>query len=262
MIARVGVGLRPVLPGDLQALRTIELSSRNLPRWRFAGEVPSPDDYRRLLWSGVLEQRVITTTASPQPLGLVNAHRADLRSGTAWLGVVEREDLHGQGVGLAGLALFVDWLFEQWPLRSVHAEVDERNLEQFAGVLDAYAEVGGRLTHRFRDHESYRDVVLLTVRRDRWISTGRPRVRVAPMPSEHERLSFDDICAMAASEGADVVDAGLDTGLAEVGLDSLSVVVMLDEIERRLGRPLPATETHRLRTLGDLWRLATGSVVD
>jgi RimJ/RimL family protein N-acetyltransferase/acyl carrier protein len=255
VIARVGVGLRPVLPGDLDALRRIELSPRNLTRWRFAGEVPSPADYRSLLWSGVLEQRVVTTLTSHEPIGLVNAHRADLRSGTAWLGVVEREDLHGHGLGLAGLVLFVDWLFDVWPLRAVHAEVNAANLHQFATALDGYAVESGRLRQRFRRGTESSDAVLLTVRREQWLSTARPRVRRQPSGHEPRAVTFQDVCAVVAGQGADVADAGAETGLAELGLDSLGVIEVLDEIEQRLGRPLPSADAGPLSTLGDLWRL-------
>lgn len=252
MVTRLGVALRPVLPGDHVALRAMELSPGNTSRWRFAGEVPSPEAYLRSLWSGVLEQRVVTTTASPEPIGLVNAHRADLRSGTAWLGVVEDENRHGQGVGVAGLVLFIDWLFDHWPLRHLHAEVDEANLAPFRSVLDGYAVVAGRLTARFVDARGERDAVLLSIDRERWVSTVRSRVRAAPRPGgSHRRISLDEVCAIAAGHGADVRDVGPDTPLSALGLDSLAIVVVLDELEQCVGAPLPASE-RPLLTLGDL----------
>ncbi len=254
-MARVGVGLRPVLPDDLDALRRIELSPRNLTRWRFAGEVPSPAEYRALLWSGVLEQRVVTSLTSPEPIGLVNAHRADLRSGTAWLGVVEREDLHGHGFGLAGLVLFVDWLFDTWPFRALHAEVNAANLGQFASALDGYAVESGRLRERFRRGADRSDAVLLTLRRDDWLANARPRVRKEPVANDRRPVTFADVREVVASHGVDADGAGPETALAELGLDSLGVIEVLDEIEQRLGCPLPSADTVPLSTLGDLWRL-------
>jgi acyl carrier protein len=260
VLARVGVALRPVLPGDHRELRSIELSEHNLTRWRFAGEVPSPEEYRRLLWSGVLEQRVVTRSSSPSPIGLVNAHRADLRSGTAWLGVVERQDLHGQGLGMAGLAMFVDWLFDQWPLRHLHAEVHEDNLGQFESVLDGFANVAGRLRARFRDEGAGRDAVLVTIARDMWLSTARMRIRTTlHRDAGGAPISFGEVCDIAARSGAVVSNPTPDTELADIGLDSLAVILVLDELEQRVGAPLPAGEEMRVRTLGDLVTLARAS---
>jgi hypothetical protein len=252
------VELRPVLPSDIGALRRIELSEHNLTRWRFAGEVPSPDEHRRALWSGVLEQRVVTTSTSPEPIGLVNAHRADLRSGTAWLGVVEDEACHGCGHGLAGLALFIDWLLDRWPLRQLHAEVDEANLGQFASVTDEFATVTGRLGARFHQCGRSRDAVLLSVDRDRWISTARARVRAelgsAPITSP---ISLDEVCEIAARHGGDFAALTPDTELADIGLDSLGVLLVLDEIEQRTGEPI-GHGPQPVVTLADLVALVRG----
>lgn len=177
VIRRVDVKLRSVMPQDSERLRSIELSPGNLVRWRYAGQIPPPpmmDEMRRM---GCIDQLAITVDG--EVIGLVNAHKADLASGTAWLGLVTADEWHHTGVGITAAIIFIDRLYSNLPeLRKLYAEVNETNLKDFASLVRrGYAADEGCL----REHVLYGgqpfDVHNLCIDREVWMEKVRPKIR-------------------------------------------------------------------------------------
>jgi hypothetical protein len=67
-----------------------------------------------------------------------------------------------------GVFLFVDYLFDTWPLRKVYADSLEFNFDQFAGGTATFFEVEGRLKDHVYLKGRYWDQIILAVWRERW----------------------------------------------------------------------------------------------
>jgi RimJ/RimL family protein N-acetyltransferase/acyl carrier protein len=147
-------------------------------RWRFRGLTPSPDEFRQSMWSGVLAQFAIETSAG-KPIGLVQAFKADFRHGYAFLAILLEPSLRKRGWPLEAPILFLNYVFTNWSFRKLYAESLEFNLVQFSSAIGEMFEQEGCL----RDHEFYDgrywDMHVLSISRDTWDKVGPRLVRFA-----------------------------------------------------------------------------------
>jgi hypothetical protein len=170
--------LRPVLSADYERLRSIELSASLLQRWRHRGSTPAPGAWAQGLEHGIVCQFLVV---APHPdgeqwVGLVAAYDMAPDQGFAYLATT-KFDLGDMTLRLfEGMVLFVDHLFDSWPLRKLHAESLEFNFEQLAGGADRFFEVEGRLKDHVFLQGRWWDQVVLTLRRERW-EADSPRYR-------------------------------------------------------------------------------------
>ena len=162
-------------PRDYPALYRMACDPARCFRWRFRGATPSPKEFEIALWEGVLAQFVIESTGDGRLLGLVVAYGANLRNGHAHIAIALDPGCWSQGWPLEGLALFVDYVFRQWNVRKLYAEVAGFNFERIASGFDRYCCEEGRLVeHEWHDGR-YWDLHFLAVWRDQWI-LARDRV--------------------------------------------------------------------------------------
>lgn len=159
--------LVPVTSGHEELLWRLHTNGTHLVDHRLRGRVPSPEQFHRLVWEGVLAQFLVATTDG-RVVGLVSAFEADLRNGHAHVGVVSDPDWRSSGVALDGLVRLVSHLFAQFDLRKVYAEVLERNLERFGSGEGRLFTVEAR----FKEHEyidgGYEDLLVLATDRATW----------------------------------------------------------------------------------------------
>lgn len=158
--------LRPMGPGDLPFVAALASTPENLWTWRQRGATYSQEAFAELVSSGALCQFVVQRRASGQPIGHVAAVAPDHRNGHAHLTVLYDGNARaGVGWRLEGLVLFVNYLFQTFPLRKLYAEVPEFNMARFAsGAGRFFAEEG-----RLREHEflagTYWDLLIIAIHR-------------------------------------------------------------------------------------------------
>ncbi|MHB8221104.1 MAG: GNAT family N-acetyltransferase [Acidimicrobiales bacterium] len=150
-------------------------------RWRYRGMSPAPEQFVRDLWRGVLTQFVIQHRRTLQPAGVVSAFTADLRNGFAHLAIVTGQQYARKVIGIEAAALFLDYLFDHFPLRKLYAEAPGWNVQQFASGANRIFHEEGRL----REHEFYAgrywDLHVFAVYRTDWEArTMRRRQRDRP----------------------------------------------------------------------------------
>lgn len=159
------VRLEPLAPEHEPVAHELFTQGTHLTRYRLRGATPSPEAFRRLLWDRTLAQLVVVHAAGVA--GVVTALEPDLRNGHVHVAVVVASGAP-PGIGVEGLALLVEHLFAEFPLRKVYAEVLGPNLDAFATGVGRLFEVEGRLTaHEYLDG-AFHDMVVLALTRERW----------------------------------------------------------------------------------------------
>jgi RimJ/RimL family protein N-acetyltransferase len=162
------VSLRPMEPADYKKLFALAVSGTTAWRWRYAGVLPSYEEWLQTLKSGVLSQLVVTDR-SDGVLGLVVAYDANLNNGTAYVAAMVAPGSVGSGRGAEAMILFLRYVFATWSVVKVYMEVPEFNIEQFGSALERTCEVEGRLRgHLVYDGKRW-DQLILSVSRDRFL---------------------------------------------------------------------------------------------
>jgi acyl carrier protein len=159
---------------DFEYLFDLHVRGDHLVRYRLRAVTPSPDSFHRLLWEGVTAQFVVRS-GSGDPVGLVSCFGADFRNRHAHIGVLGDPAWRNSGLIVAGAWQFITYLFEQFDLRKLYAEVLASNLVHLLTGVDRLFEVQGKLMdHEFLDGR-YQDLYVLALDRDRWQAQERRR---------------------------------------------------------------------------------------
>lgn len=172
--------LREVSMADYEMLYRMVTLAEATSRWRFRGTTPSPEDFRSLLWRGVVGQFIIESRDSHVPVGLVTAFDADFPNGVVHLAVLLGSEAQGKGWPIEGVILFLDYIFSHWPFRKIYAESIAFNAATYLrGSRKLFTEEGC-----LRDHEYYRgrywDVHVLALYRAVWLEKRRLYRSIAP----------------------------------------------------------------------------------
>jgi RimJ/RimL family protein N-acetyltransferase/acyl carrier protein len=162
---------RPMLvvptQADFEYLFRLHADGDHLVRYRLRATTPSPDSFHRLLWDGVVAQFLVKAR-SHEPVGLVSCFGADFRNRHAHIGVLADPEWHDSGLLVAGAWQFIGYLFEQFDLRKLYAEVLESNYRRLATGAGRLFEVEGRLSNHEYVAGAYEDLYVLALDRDRW----------------------------------------------------------------------------------------------
>ncbi|MDH4146528.1 MAG: GNAT family N-acetyltransferase [Acidimicrobiia bacterium] len=161
--------LRPVHQADYAWLYSIECDPTIGVWWRWGGSTPSPEQFAQALWQNVLLQLVVTSMDDSEVVGVVNAHNADFVSGFAHLGLLATPEYREYGVLFDGLALIIDFLFSNWPLRKLYAEVAEYSLSSFGNSLSKFALTEAVYREKIYRMGRYWDQHVLVLDRDHWV---------------------------------------------------------------------------------------------
>lgn len=162
------VALRPVAPADYEAIRAAELSSGIIQSYRHRGVAGSPESFAQGLWQGVLCQFVVCSRASGDGIGLVAAYDANFRAGHCSIAGFIHPAVQGVGWPLEGFGLLIDYLFANFNIHKLYADILDVNLHQMGSVAGRIFTLEGRL----RDDEfidgRYHDRLILGLLRDEW----------------------------------------------------------------------------------------------
>lgn len=116
----VRVTLRPIAVSDYQRLRDLDLSLGLDSRHN--GPVPAPQDYGASLWiRDVLDHKLACLTDGRE-LGLLTAYRFSARNQYCWLALYGYETARSNGSLMLAAALYISYLFSEWPLRKLYVD--------------------------------------------------------------------------------------------------------------------------------------------
>lgn len=136
-------------------------------QYRLRGVTPSPDSFHRLLWEGITAQFVVRSEHG-EPVGLVSCFGADFRNRHAHIGVLGDPEWKNSGLLVAAAWRFIGYLFSEFDLRKLYAEVLQSNFDQLATGTGRLFEIEGRLSSHEYVGGRYEDVFVLALDRDRW----------------------------------------------------------------------------------------------
>lgn len=126
-LAEGPTALWPVAPDDYEFLFHCSISERNGVRWRYHGQVPSPETFAQQLNQDVHAHFVVRDSDATR-VGYVVAYAANLRSRHVHVAALFAEYAQQQAHGTRALRLFIDFLLNVWDLRGIYAEVPEYTL--------------------------------------------------------------------------------------------------------------------------------------
>lgn len=113
---RIGrrVVLRPVHVQDYPSLYAIAMAGENATRWRYRGATPSPEQFVRQMWDGVLVQYAVVGRQLGRLYGTVGLYNANLPSGYVYGYAMSAPDRMGSGKVVEGLLLMLEYAFRTW----------------------------------------------------------------------------------------------------------------------------------------------------
>ena len=163
----------PLLPEHYPHLYDITLEPELVSRWEPDVVGGAFEAWARKLTDGVLCQYGVQLRSSTRPVdGLVRCYGANFRHATAQVAMFMSSRTHKTGVGVEAMALLIDFVFRQFPLRKLYAETLEYNYAQFAAGAGKYFEVEGRL-HGHEIHQGRAwDTLVLATSRTLWMQGG------------------------------------------------------------------------------------------
>ncbi len=168
--AVLGTSTTQLVPVDRtheDMLWKLHTQGNHLVDFRLRGTVPSPERFHQMLWEGVLAQFLVAANDG-RVVGLVSAIQPDFRNRHAHVSVIEAPEWQSSGLAIDGMVRLISYLFTQFDLRKVYAEVLERNLTRFASGENRWFQVEGRLTEHEYIDGSYEDMVVLATSREAW----------------------------------------------------------------------------------------------
>lgn len=163
--------LLPLTQADYGRLYDLYTSAPLIETWRLRGVTPSPEEFVQFLWDAVLVQFVVDT-GDGDFVGLVTAYKANFRNGHAYIAAIADPEYQRSGIVVEATALLVNYLFRNWELRKVYAEVLEVNYTQFEMGSRTIFDVEGRLTEHEYVGGDYQDLLVLAVTREKWKEVG------------------------------------------------------------------------------------------
>lgn len=179
--------LRAVTDADVDAAYLSSLDPRHTHRWRFRGQTPSPEEFRRMFFTpNVLAQLAVVPAGQPlsPAIGLVSAYNADLSSGHCRVafqkfthhvsqdGVAEPEESRGQMI--EGFAVFTQYLFDHFMLRKLYLEIPEYNLSMFGGLASDLFKIEGELPEHYYYGDRFWSQRIYALYRDHWDEVAAP----------------------------------------------------------------------------------------
>ena len=128
---------------------------------------PSPDQFERMLWAGVLGHFVAELEA--RPVGYACAFNAMLEAQHCQVGMaVVPDDASGPGWPARIALPLLDYVFEGWPYRKVYAHVPEWNLRTTAKSRSLWVSEEARLRDFSFARSRFWDEVIFSIDRARW----------------------------------------------------------------------------------------------
>jgi RimJ/RimL family protein N-acetyltransferase len=166
--------VRPIVPGDYEALHQMAVMTPAGAKWRLFGEVPLYEEFLRILFMDAKVTSIVQNLETRQAIGMVQLWSHDPLSRTAHITAFLDPAFHELGWPLEGIGLFVDYAFTAFDLRKIYVEVLETSLDQYRGLVGRVLVEEGRLkAHRYVMGELV-DCYIFALYRDVFEETLRP----------------------------------------------------------------------------------------
>lgn len=165
------VGLRPIWPEDAPLVFDWWSNKDELPLW--TSQFRQVTTYQQFLsqldaWLRDSTTFMLIDLSNAAPFGFVRAYNLNLADGWVWWQAYVEPGYRARGRMAEWAALVGRYLFEQFPIRKLCAEIFEFN----DAVRNLHEKLGFRLEGRIKDHTWYRDRfwdhLFYTLTREAW----------------------------------------------------------------------------------------------
>jgi RimJ/RimL family protein N-acetyltransferase len=136
--------------------------------WRNQGVTQSFEAFAQALWSGVTAQFLVIRNTDRHPVGHVSLYNVNFRHGWGYIAVANLAPHENRRIFWDGVGLFIDYVFRQFGLRKIYAEIPGYNYEELASGAATFFVVEGRLTDHYFAFDRYWDLHLISIDRERW----------------------------------------------------------------------------------------------
>src|SRR3546814_470031 len=127
--------LRAIRQDDIEFLYCSQVDVLG-PGWRHRGTTPSPAAFEAGLWSGSAVQLLAVEPKSGRTIGWFNAYNYEPMDQVVSVAVARLSERQVGRAFLAGLMLFLDYVFRVLSVRKVYFEIAEYNL----GALESFVD--------------------------------------------------------------------------------------------------------------------------
>ncbi len=166
------VALRPVYPTDHEYLYTLANRPGVAWQWRYRGASPPIEQFVHDLWESTLVHFVVTRADDGARIGYIQAFDASERNRWCHFALMLDPEHAASPQALECVPLFFNYVFTIWDLDRLYAVALEPVYERWRHYEGAWFVTEGCM----KEHEwcdgAYRDLYLLTVRRDDWAKAG------------------------------------------------------------------------------------------
>lgn len=213
--------------------------------WRLKQPGMTIDAFRsQLLTDGVFAQSVLRARRDGETVGLVQLIGYRPHARDAWLTLMVKRRLWGDGWPLEGAMRFVSFAFEELPIDTLRCEVDPAVHRSVARVLNRLCTPLGMVGER-------PEAQVYEVDRETWVSSDLHRLaHAADMIPTTE-------CECCYAEIVSTVSRCIGTDSVNNGLDELALLVAALAIETRFDLTLDEELLASLHVLGDLLGIAS-----
>jgi RimJ/RimL family protein N-acetyltransferase len=171
--------LRAIGDTDIAMLYRASVDPRINHRWRFRGTTPSPEAFRRALYSDqTLAQYMVVALADlAHPVGAVSAYNADLVAGHCHIAAQRVDggglvrDRHAKpdgGLMMEGMFIFLQYLFDHFDFRKIYIELPAYNRSLFDASASSLLVEEGRLLDYYWYGGRHWDQYIYSVSQTRW----------------------------------------------------------------------------------------------
>jgi len=169
-------------------LHHLATSERTGFRWGIVGTIVPTESFAESIWNGIWCQFIVANRVTNEPLGIVMGYRPNFNDGHASVAQVMVDEAQGSGLGIEGLGLFVNLLFQSFNLRKLYFEVLEYNISRFRDTVGTWLKEEGRL----KDHSYFAgrwwDQSILALYRDDFNQKAQPLLQAIQRQSPREDI--------------------------------------------------------------------------
>lgn len=167
------VSLRGIAPDDHDWLYRQATDPVVGARWRLHGIVPSFEVFAKILFGGAEISFVVIENTRGTRLGMTQLLAYNERHGFAYLSTFFAEDAQQRAWPIEGIALFLRYSFAAFNLRKIYMESLEPEVAQYRSMVGSLFEEEGILRNHERVFNTYFDLHILALYRERWAEAER-----------------------------------------------------------------------------------------
>lgn len=151
--------------------------------WRSQGGSISPNEFVATIWNGVLVQFVAVDQTTGDPVAWLICYDANLRNLRAYFAVVAFDRYRRSRHLFEAIYVFIDYLFETWPLRQLLIEVPEYNLPFVERPILRFGHRVGSIPEYTFMFDMWFGLDTFSIRRDEKLERARARAKRMLLPA-------------------------------------------------------------------------------